>query len=51
MRQQMKLVEEKLRIAIRNVAVKDTAARAVTSDHSDFAPPNWRLLKIEGLEP
>ena len=36
MRQQMMRVEEKLRIAIQNVAAKDKAARTVESDHSNF---------------
>jgi|SRR5689334_14854342 hypothetical protein len=47
MRQQMRLVEEKLRIAIRNVAARDEAARAVKSRRRSFVPPNWRLLKID----
>jgi len=50
MRQQMKIVEAKLRIGLQKVAARDGAARSVAARRPDLVPPNWRLLNIEGLE-
>ena len=47
MRQQMKLVELKLRIALQKVAARQNAARSVEADRKGLAPPAWRLLKID----
>jgi hypothetical protein len=47
MRQQMKLVESKLRIALQKVAGRQNAARSVEADRKDPALPAWRLLKID----
>lgn len=49
MRQQMKLVEEKLRIALQKVEARDNAARAVKCERPEFGQPAWRLLNVEGL--
>ena len=51
MRQQMKLAEEKLRVALQKSAARNGKARAVKPERQEFVPPNWRLLKIEGIEP
>lgn len=51
MRQQMKIVEAKLRVGLQKVVARDSAARAVEPRRPDDpVPPNWRLLNIEGLE-
>jgi len=47
MRQQMKLVEGNLRIALQKVAAREKAAGAIKPGRPDLAPPNWRLLKID----
>jgi hypothetical protein len=47
MRQQMKLVEAKLRIGVQKVAARHIAARSIKFDGPDLTPPNWRLLKID----
>jgi len=47
MRQQMKLVEGKLRIGLQRVAARDKAARTAMPRRPDLARPNWRLLKID----
>ena len=47
MRQQMKLVESKMRIALQQVAARENVARRVEPDRQDLAPPAWRLLKID----
>jgi hypothetical protein len=44
MRQQMKLVEGKLRIALQKVAARDDAP-TLTPDRPG-ASPDWRLLKV-----
>jgi hypothetical protein len=46
MRQQMKIVEGKLRIGLQKVAARDKAAGAVKLGPPDLGPPNWRLLKM-----
>ena len=46
MRQQMKLVEAKLRIGLQQIAARDNAARTARPD-CKFARPAWRLLKID----
>ena len=49
MRQQMKLVEGKLRIGLKKLAARDTVGsnRDLTADRSGRPRPNWRLLKID----
>jgi hypothetical protein len=48
MRQQMKLVEAKLRIGLQKVAARDQAALAIRPGIlDDLARPNWRLLNIQ----
>jgi hypothetical protein len=48
MRQQMKLVEGKLRTGLQKVAARDGASRhSVTPERRGASPPDWRLLKID----
>jgi hypothetical protein len=47
MRQQMKLVESKLRIGLQKIAARENAARTAQPDRQNLTPPNWRLLKID----
>jgi hypothetical protein len=47
MRQQMKIVEEKLRLGLQKISARDKAVRTVMSGRPELAPPNWRLLKID----
>lgn len=47
MRQQMKLVEAKLRIGLQKVAARENAARMAEPDRQYLTPTNWRLLKID----
>ena len=47
MRQQMKLVEAKLRIGLRKVAARDADCTARPDRSDRIAPPNLRLLNIE----
>jgi hypothetical protein len=47
MRQQMKVVDEKLRIALRKLADKDNAARNARPGHPNLPAPNLRFLKID----
>jgi hypothetical protein len=47
MRQQMKLVEAKLRIGLQKMAAKDSRVRDGNTAHSMNPRPDWRLLKID----
>jgi hypothetical protein len=46
MRQQMKLVEAKLRIGLQKAAARNNASQGVEPRPPDLAPANWRLLKV-----
>jgi lysyl-tRNA synthetase class I len=46
MRQQMKLVEAKLRIGLQKVAARSAARHTATHARPGASPPDWRLLKI-----
>jgi hypothetical protein len=47
MRQQMKLADEKLRIALRKLAARDSFARARGRSTDPRPRPDLRLLKID----
>jgi hypothetical protein len=47
MRQQMKLVDGKLRIALQKVAARDRIAKVGKADHLRPPRPDWRLLNID----
>jgi hypothetical protein len=47
MRQQMKLVEAKLRVGLQKMAARDSRVRDVNTVHSIILRPDWRLLKID----
>ncbi len=47
MRQQMKLVEAKLRIGLHKMAAKGSSVREGNAGHSMTPRPHWRLLKID----
>jgi len=48
MRQQMKLVEAKLRIGLQKIAARDNnAVSVIERECMDTAVRNWRLLKVD----
>jgi len=48
MRQQMKLVEAKLRTGLQKIAARDNnAVSVIERERMDTARRNWRLLKVD----